>query len=235
MTTHSEIEPSTSGGDPVADPGLPPHTPRLSDTDPKSAKRAERQVATMFGSPPSAASASSSPTWRCRSSRATWCGCSCRTCCSAHARRRAVPDRARRDPVGQEAHARRRDGAGAPPVESTPEKQAGAIAAFEAGTEESGIGRRKLIRNSLLGSHGAAAAADRVHPGRPRAAQPEPGEGAASTIWGPGVRVVNDVTFEPIRPRTWRSASSSTRCPPPTRRSPRRTTWTRSTPARSRR
>ena len=30
-------------------PGLPPHVHRLADTDPKAAKRAERQVATMFG------------------------------------------------------------------------------------------------------------------------------------------------------------------------------------------
>jgi ubiquinol-cytochrome c reductase iron-sulfur subunit len=30
-------------------PGLPPHVHRLSDTDPKAARRAERQVATMFG------------------------------------------------------------------------------------------------------------------------------------------------------------------------------------------
>ena len=29
-------------------PGLPPHVTRLSDTDPRAAKRAERQVATMF-------------------------------------------------------------------------------------------------------------------------------------------------------------------------------------------
>lgn len=30
-------------------PGLPTHVPRMADTDPKAAKRAERQVATLFG------------------------------------------------------------------------------------------------------------------------------------------------------------------------------------------
>lgn len=50
MTTHSsEIEPAAQGGDPLPDPGLPPHTPRLTDTDTKAAKRAERQIGVMFG------------------------------------------------------------------------------------------------------------------------------------------------------------------------------------------
>ena len=31
------------------DPGIPPHRPRLADTDPRAAKRAERQVAVLFG------------------------------------------------------------------------------------------------------------------------------------------------------------------------------------------
>ena len=33
----------------VTDPGLPPHKPRLGDTDPKAAKRSERIVASLFG------------------------------------------------------------------------------------------------------------------------------------------------------------------------------------------
>jgi ubiquinol-cytochrome c reductase iron-sulfur subunit len=40
-----------TGGLPVrfADPGLPPHIPRMADLDEKAAKRAEKQVATLFG------------------------------------------------------------------------------------------------------------------------------------------------------------------------------------------
>ena len=32
-----------------ANPGLPPHVPRMADLDEKSAKRAEKQVAALFG------------------------------------------------------------------------------------------------------------------------------------------------------------------------------------------
>ena len=35
--------------DPIADPGLAPHLPRPTDVDPAKEKRAERQVATLFG------------------------------------------------------------------------------------------------------------------------------------------------------------------------------------------
>ena len=58
MGNHSDGTPTSS--DAVAkaghnevekfqDPGLPPHRLRLADTDPKAAKRAERQVAILFG------------------------------------------------------------------------------------------------------------------------------------------------------------------------------------------
>jgi ubiquinol-cytochrome c reductase iron-sulfur subunit len=40
-----EVVPAT---DPFADPGLPAHRPRITDLDPKAAKRAERQVALLF-------------------------------------------------------------------------------------------------------------------------------------------------------------------------------------------
>ena len=35
--------------EPIKDPGLPAHVHRKTDTDPKAADRAERQVAVMFG------------------------------------------------------------------------------------------------------------------------------------------------------------------------------------------
>jgi ubiquinol-cytochrome c reductase iron-sulfur subunit len=48
----AEIAPRAAGGQNLperfADPGLPPHRPRLSDTDPAAAKRAERQVVLLF-------------------------------------------------------------------------------------------------------------------------------------------------------------------------------------------
>ncbi|MCW1249194.1 ubiquinol-cytochrome c reductase iron-sulfur subunit [Acaricomes phytoseiuli] len=46
----SEVEAHTTLGAPekFTDPGLPPHRPRLADTDPRAAKRAERQVVWLF-------------------------------------------------------------------------------------------------------------------------------------------------------------------------------------------
>ncbi|MFC7402302.1 Rieske 2Fe-2S domain-containing protein [Citricoccus sp. GCM10030269] len=38
-----------SGGFAIDNPGLPPHRPRLADEDPRAARRAERQVAFLFG------------------------------------------------------------------------------------------------------------------------------------------------------------------------------------------
>jgi ubiquinol-cytochrome c reductase iron-sulfur subunit len=58
MGNHSDGTPTSSGAvakagreevDKFQDPGLPPHRLRLADTDPKAAKRSERQVAILFG------------------------------------------------------------------------------------------------------------------------------------------------------------------------------------------
>ncbi|MCO1340077.1 ubiquinol-cytochrome C reductase [Kocuria polaris] len=57
MGDHSHGSPQESGTvakaqdgslDKIQDPGLPPHRARLTDTDPRAAKRAERQVAILF-------------------------------------------------------------------------------------------------------------------------------------------------------------------------------------------
>ncbi|MGA7207085.1 MAG: Rieske 2Fe-2S domain-containing protein [Specibacter sp.] len=58
MGNHSDGTPTSSDAvakagreevDKFQDPGLPPHRLRLADTDPKAAKRSERQVAILFG------------------------------------------------------------------------------------------------------------------------------------------------------------------------------------------
>lgn len=50
-TTHDEVSRAATGTLPQRfdDPGLPPHVPRQADHDESAAKRAERQVAVMFG------------------------------------------------------------------------------------------------------------------------------------------------------------------------------------------
>ena len=49
MTARSLPASLATGPDTFENPGLPPHIPRAGDLDPKAAKRAERQIATMFG------------------------------------------------------------------------------------------------------------------------------------------------------------------------------------------
>jgi ubiquinol-cytochrome c reductase iron-sulfur subunit len=84
------------------------------------------------------------------------------------------------------------------PASSTPEDQAEAIAIMQTGGRESGIGRRPLIRNTLFGALGAL--------GLPavvllRDLGPiEDEDLLESTVWTEGMRVVLDVTGEPIRP-----------------------------------
>jgi ubiquinol-cytochrome c reductase iron-sulfur subunit len=89
------------------------------------------------------------------------------------------------------------------PAASTPEDRKATVAALTTGIEESGIGRRPLIRNSLLGAVGLL--------GLPavvllRDLGPTPGQVAATgaglehTIWTRGMRVARDVIGTPIRP-----------------------------------
>ena len=202
MTTHgSELEPAQQTGDPLPDPGIPPHEPRLTDTDPKAAKRAERQVATMFGI---AALGSigfvvaylalpliEGDLTRLQASNLAL-GLTLGLALfligigAVQWARKLMPD----VEMVQERH----------PLESTPDEQAGAIAAFEAGAEESGIGRRTMIRNSLLGAVALLPLPIVFILGDMGPLNPNPALVRSRTIWGPGVRVVNDVTFEPIKP-----------------------------------
>jgi ubiquinol-cytochrome c reductase iron-sulfur subunit len=201
MTTHSsEIEPVSPAGDPLPDPGLPPHAHRLTDTDPKMAKRAERQVATMFGV---AALASvlflvayvalplDGDLNRLQLSNillGLFLGLSLFLIGMGAIQwaKKLMPD----VEVVQERHA----------LESSPDDQQAAIAAFEAGTEESGIGRRKLIRNSLIGAMALLPLPVLFLLGDMGPLSPPPPQVLAKTLWKKGVRVVNDITFQPIRP-----------------------------------
>jgi ubiquinol-cytochrome c reductase iron-sulfur subunit len=86
------------------------------------------------------------------------------------------------------------------PLESPPEDRQAAVAAFEAGAEESGIGRRPLIRNSLLGAAALLPLPVLFFLGDMGPINPNPALVRSTTIWTRGTRVVNDVTFTPIRP-----------------------------------
>ncbi|MGI9084486.1 MAG: cytochrome bc1 complex Rieske iron-sulfur subunit [Aeromicrobium sp.] len=82
------------------------------------------------------------------------------------------------------------------PVRSSDEDRAGVMEDINAGLAESGIGRRPMIRNTLLASVGAL--------GIPTVVMladlgPLP-YGQRDTVWKKGMRIVNDVSGAPIKP-----------------------------------
>src|SRR5687767_15924695 len=83
------------------------------------------------------------------------------------------------------------------PSRSSDEDRAGTVAALRDGGDDSGIARRPLIRNSLLGAMGALALPLVVSL---RDLGPLPGDKLYHTVWAEGMRVVNDVAGTPIKP-----------------------------------
>jgi ubiquinol-cytochrome c reductase iron-sulfur subunit len=82
------------------------------------------------------------------------------------------------------------------PARSSDEDRDIAVSALNQGIADSAIGRRPLIRNSLLGALGAL--------GLPaiivlRDLGPLPGDSLEHTVWRKGMRVVNDVSGTPIK------------------------------------
>jgi ubiquinol-cytochrome c reductase iron-sulfur subunit len=93
------------------------------------------------------------------------------------------------------------------PVRSSDEDRAESVAALQTGASDSGLGRRPLIRNSLLGAIGVLLAPAVVmlkDLGKTNAqvtdAADYPGAGLEHTVWDQGMRVVRDVVGTPIRP-----------------------------------
>jgi len=89
---------------------------------------------------------------------------------------------------------------------SPPEDREATLAALSAGLEESGIGRRPLVRNSLLGAVGllgvpAIIMLRDLGPTPGQVADSDvPGSGLEETIWDEGMRVTRDVVGTPIKP-----------------------------------
>ncbi len=187
-------------GDPVADPGLPAHYPRPTDVDPKAEKRAERQIATFFGLSSVLAilfcvayfsfdigaepdlilgmGASNVTLGLTLGLALLFIGIG-----AIQWSRKLMND--------QEMVEMRH------PVRSSDADREEALAALGAGTDDTGIARRPLIRNSLLGALGALALPAIVSL---RDLGPLPGDVLEKTVWREGMRVVNDVSGTPIRP-----------------------------------
>jgi ubiquinol-cytochrome c reductase iron-sulfur subunit len=186
--------------EPISDPGLEPHEPRPTDVDEKAEKRAERQVASLFGLSMVfavlfcvcyfALKVGNDPT--------VWLGMGASNvalgvcfglallCIGVGAIQWA------RKLMGDQEIVEYRHTAA-----SSEEDRVEAVSSLMKGVAESGIARRPLIRNSLLGATAML--------GLPaivvlRDLGPLPGNDLSTTVWKKGIRVVQDVDGAPIKP-----------------------------------
>jgi ubiquinol-cytochrome c reductase iron-sulfur subunit len=186
---------------PIANPGLPPHHWRPTDVDPRMEKRAERQVAGFFvlsmlcavlflvsyftfdigasGQHDSVGGLGASNV-----ALGVTLGLALLLIGVG------VIQWARKLMSDQELVEMRH------PAASSPEDRAETIAALNAGVEESGIGRRPLVRNTLLGAVGILLLPTVV---MLRDLGPLPGDKLKHTVWKKGMRVVRDVVGTPIK------------------------------------
>jgi len=215
MTTDQSADMAGHGGDierveptgpplpvaePIADPGLEDHVDRLADIDPKAERRADRQVAGMFalaallivgflvayfvfqievdGSVAGAVRNSNLALGLTLGLALFLIGTG-----AIHWAKKLMSSHE----VDHERHELR----------STDDVREAALADYELGVEESGFGRRKMIRNSLIGAMVLLPLPAVV---LFRDLGPLPGDKKAHTIWDTDVRVVRDGSFEPLRP-----------------------------------
>ncbi|HWI43330.1 MAG TPA: Rieske 2Fe-2S domain-containing protein [Nocardioides sp.] len=179
--------------EPIADPGLPGHTWRPTDVDPAKEKRAERQVAALFGlsALSTIAFAVAYFTLDVGDNWTTFAGLGASTVALGVTLGLAlmligvgVIHWARKLMADHEIFEMRH------PAASSEEDRQGTLDALNAGLEESGIGRRPLIRNSLLGAVALLGVPAVV---MLRDLGPLPGDKLHHTIWGRGgQKIVKD-------------------------------------------
>lgn len=191
--------PARHGADPIADPGLPSHTWRPTDVDEKAAKRAERQVAAMFGLSMvfvvlflvAYFTLDIGDNWTTFGSMGASTAALGVTLGMAllligvgiiQWARKLMSD----EEIVEMRH----------PAASPEEDRIATLEILDTGLEESGIARRPLVRNTLLGSIGLLGLPAIV---MLRDLGPLPGNKLASTIWDKGMRVVRDVVGTPIQ------------------------------------
>jgi ubiquinol-cytochrome c reductase iron-sulfur subunit len=190
---HGELESTWTN------PGLPAHVYRRSDVDPKAAQRREREVAALFGLStlgtllfivayfaikPDGPDFLDEVTL---STRLLGVGLGLALFCigagAIHWAKTLMPD----DEVVNERK----------PMRSSEADRAEAVAVMKEGAAGAGLGRRKLIRNSLLGAL-APLGLLAIIPLRDLG--PLPGAKLAATWWKEGRRLVTDPTGRPIKP-----------------------------------
>ncbi len=216
MSDHHELATVETEVEPFPDPGLPEHEPRPTDVDEAAERRAERQVASLFGLSTvfMILFIASYFTFSVGEDPSTFgqFGASnmalgvtfglALLCIGVGAIQWA------RKLMGDHEIVEYRHSAG-----SSDEDKTEVLADLNLGIEESGIGRRPLIRNSLLGAVGRARDR-RDHP--PVGPRPHRHRASSTTRSGRrGCASSRTSTAPTSSPRTWRSGSWST----PSRRS----------------
>jgi ubiquinol-cytochrome c reductase iron-sulfur subunit len=206
---HGEVA-RDDDGEPIRNPGLPPHAWRPTDVDPRAERRAERQVASLFGLSAICAVlfVVAYLTLDIGENHDTFLGFGASTLALGaslggallfigvgliHWARKLMSDHE----IVELRH----------PARSTDEDREEAVRVLGQGAEESGITRRPLIRNSLLGALGVLMAPALLPlrdlgktPGQVEDGEEYPGAGLEHTVWATGMRIVRDVVGTPIRP-----------------------------------
>jgi ubiquinol-cytochrome c reductase iron-sulfur subunit len=198
---YSSHVPAHREAEPIPDPGLPPHTWRPTDVDPRAEKRAERQIAAMFIAAMVFAvlfvvayfSFSVGDNWD------TFAGMGASTVSLGvtlgmsllligigiiHLARKLMADHE----MVEMRH----------PAASPAEDREATVQALNDGLDEAGIGRRPLVRNTMLGAVGILGL-----PAVVLLRDLAPGSALdisklGHTIWEPGMRLVRDVVGTPI-------------------------------------
>jgi ubiquinol-cytochrome c reductase iron-sulfur subunit len=211
----TELERREAAGDPIPDPGFPEPPPRLTDTAAAADRRVARQVAGMFGLAsllviaflvayvvfPIAAGEGGADVGAVRTSNLalglTLGGSLLLIGIGAiHWARKLMTSH-------QVIHERHE-------LRSSDETRAETLADYDVGAEESGFGRRKMIRNSLIGALALLPLPAVI---LLRDLGPVPGGVKKQTLWAAGVRVLKDRSFEPIRPTDLQVGSLVTAMP----------------------
>jgi ubiquinol-cytochrome c reductase iron-sulfur subunit len=188
--------------DPFADPGLPAHKPRIQDIDERAASRSERTVALLFllsmvATVGFIASYVIFPVdkivyiWpfghvsALNFSLGLTLGVALFTigAGAVHWARTLMSD----VEVADDRHA----------IAAEPEVKAKVLADFAAGAEESALGRRKLIRNTMFGALALVPLSGVV---LLRDLGPLPEKKLRNTLWAKGKQLINMNTMEPLRP-----------------------------------
>ncbi len=199
--SHGTLATASLTGDPIPDPGLHEHQPRPTDIDDHAEKRAERQIATLFGlssvfailfvvayfafpvgeDPKIILGYGASNV---ALGLTLGLALLCIGLGAIQWARKLMSD----VEIVEMRHT----------AKSSDADREEAVAAFNQGVSDSGIARRPLIRNSLLGALGDGLPCRLIVVLRDLG--PLPGDKLAHTVWKKGMRLVNDVAGTPIKP-----------------------------------